>query len=604
MFDFLGAVQMHDRPVNGKCQPFKHLSDIEKIRFSETKLTLDSQCWWLLHNGKEPAMFERDHIRILLHGNCYPNLYSGEKGHKRKLTAEDLANRYMSGADMMRSVKGSFVIVVINQERKSVELFTDPLNIRTAYYSSIGGNLIISTSLTAIGNYFDQSGYTTDIDRRAILDHYLFDFTLDDHTYLKGVLEVGPGSHLLLLDGKLTVSTYFNAFNFFALSGSRLNWADGAEQVKSVLSDNIQLYNEGPDDTAVALTGGFDSRSIAALLGESIKDYTFFSYGKRQSWDVKIPQKIAERLQLKYQPIFLEDDYVTSFSEYANLAVILSEGTAEFSHANIPYVYSSHLLDKTSILTGLFGSELIKTPSSRGLFLDNNSIKLLDAQDPVVAVQSIFDQLDAHKVTLSFYNKETREETIEMVRSLPFISNDLPLNEKYFFYVLMVGARKYFRKETKIQRYWKTNLHPFFDVELIAKLLETSFPWVYNFSAKKSLVRNIGTHKLYSLIINENRILGDIISTHGYRPRLLLSPVGTLQVAVEYYLNKKKFSNESTLNFQEALSLKLIGEDRDHAFTNAASKPTPWNESMRPKDFIKMTSLQNWYWLVGLEIDK
>ena len=76
-----------------------------------------------------------------------------------------------------------------------------------------------------------------------------------------------------------------------------------------------------------------------------------------------------------------------------------------------------------------------------------------------------------------------------------------------------------------------------------------------------------------------------------------------MQVAVEYYLNKKKFSNESTLNFQEALSLKLIGEDRDHAFTNAASKPTPWNESMRPKDFIKMTSLQNWYRLVGLEID-
>ena len=605
MFDFLGAIPIHGKPVKKDSRPFGHLHGREEICFTESALTVGRQNWWLLRHGDQNSFFQDEDIAVLLHGNCYPRLYGAQPGEKTKLTTGAIAARYrQSGKDLAQEIKGSFVLVIIDGRKNSVLVFTDPLNLRTAYYTTYGGQLLIATSLTAVSNYLTQNGHPPKLDRRAVMDHHLFDFTLDDRTYLQDVREVPPGAVLSFADGKLETTQYFDPFRHFDLSGPRLNRQDGAAQVKAVLADNIQLYNEGPERTAIALTGGFDSRSIAALLDESVGEYTFYSYGKRSSWDLKIPQLIADRLKLKYQPIYLDDEYPSVFSAYSKLAVLLSDGAAEFTHANIAYVYANYLRDKGSILTGLFGSELIKTPSSRGLFLDTHTIELLNSIDPVKTMDEIFKRMDESGEKLPFYNADTREETIEMIRDHPFLNNDLPLNEKYFHYLLMVGVRKYFRKETKIQRVWKSNLHPFFDLEFIDKLLETPFPWVYNFSQEKSLIKNISIHKLYGAIINEIPALGDILSTHGYRPRYLLQTAGLPLLAYEYFIHKKNISKSSSLDFQRDLAFDVIRECRDYLFTDTQLDRREillWQVS-RPKAFLKLASLQYWLKSIGLGI--
>ena len=605
MFDLFGAIPLDNHSVPTNPQPFKHLHGNEKIRFRETRVSVNGQHWWMLHNSDVPATFEDEDILVLIHGNCYPILDGNADIKRKKLLPRELAEKYrQSGNDVMRGLKGSFVIVVADRSKNKLNVYTDPLNLRTAYYTLQNGNLLISTSTTAIANYASAIGASMKVDKRAMLDLFLFDFTLDDHTFLQDVRELGPGSRLSVSDGKLSVTKWFDAFREFNLSGKTMNAKDGAKLVRTVLSDNIQLYNEGPENTAVALTGGFDSRSIAALLNGPMSDFTFFSYGSGQSWDVSIPQTIARRLNLKYLPIDLGQDYRTSFSEYSDLAVQLSDGAAEYSHANIPYVYSNFLLDKTSILTGLFGSELIKTPSSRGLFLDTNSIALLSSNNPADTMHTIFTQMDESGIDLPFSDKETREEMIEMVRNHPYINNDLPSNEKFFYYMLMVGVRKYFRKETKIQRFWKNNLHPFFDIEFIGKLLETPFPWVYNFSQQKSLIKNISIHKLYGSIIHENPQLSDIVSTHGYRPRHLVHPLGIPMIALEYFMNKKKISAASSLSFQKDLALKKVHENKAHLFSGSQLDVEKFISSHRTdtKNIIKVASAQSWLRSVGLSM--
>lgn len=605
MFDFFGVVSIDRQLAEIDSRPFKHLAGKELLHFAESSFRSEGSRWWMLHRGVEEGHHQVGDVVVLIHGNCYSRIESSEAGSARRLLPTEIADRYRrKGSAMMRDLKGSFVVIILDNVRKSVHVFTDPLNIRTVYYASREGNLLVSTSLTAIANYLSQAGASVKPDRRAILDLYLFDFTLDDHTLLKDVTELGPGSQLSVSEGKLTVTKWFDPFKEFNLRGRTLNRKDGADLVRDVLSNNVQLYNEGPEKTAVALTGGFDSRSILALLKGTIPAYTFFSYGLRKSWDVKIPQLIADRMQLNYVPIFLEDEYQSEFPTYSNLAVMLSDGAAEFSHANIPYVYSNFLRDKSSILTGLFGSELIKTPSSRGLFLDTNSIALLTSKDPAGSMRTIFSQMDEAGIELPFSDKDTREEVVEMVQRHPYITNDLPDNEKFFYYLLMVGVRKYFRKETKIQRFWKDNLHPFFDIEFVGKLLETPFPWVYNFSQKKSLVRNIRIHKLYGSIINENPVLSEIVSTHGYRPGHLTHPLGAPLLAWEYLRNKKAISSATTLGFQQGLALKQVAEIKDSAFHGSGLDSARFFAStgVSAKTSIKVASLQSWYRSIGLSM--
>jgi hypothetical protein len=600
MFDFLGIISP-EKPVFNN--PFDFLQVEEIIRVEVGLLQSGSFSFWML-NAREDDVFTGEGRSLILYGNCYIKFDEPAFDGKRKLTAADLAEIYeKTGDGFIHKLKGSFAIVMLNPNDGSVKVFTDPLNLRSIYYSISGKQLVISSSLNALAAILGQKKESLRIDSRAVLDHYLFDFVLDDHTYLQGVREIPPGAMLESSGGEVKVKPYFDPFSFFDLSGPKMGREEGAEQLKKVLAQNVALYTEGPEHTAVALTGGFDSRSIVALLEDSA-DYTFYSYGKKGSWDIRIPQMIAEELNLNYTPIFLEDDYEKAFPRYAKLALLLSDGIAELTHANIAYVYGNFLKPQASILTGLFGSELIKTPSSRGLFLDENMIGLLKAADPVSALKNLFRSVAGRAGEWFPVNGSLEEEIVEMVRVHPFINNDLPPNEKYFYYLLMVGMRKYFRKEIRIQKPWKNNLHPYLDLDFISVLLKTPFPWVYNFSQKKSLVKNIAIHRLYGEIIHTNPALSNIISTHGYRPRYLLRKRELPLLALEYFRYKKKISRMSGLNFQRSLAFDMIERDGPAGLGNSAGFPDieAW-KSNDPRNYLKMASLQFWLQSRGVSMN-
>ena len=113
------------------------------------------------------------------------------------------------------------------------------------------------------------------------------------------------------------VRQYFDPFTKFDLSGPKLDCREGIDRLREVLSKNINDYNDGPDHTAIALTGGFDSRSVVALLGEDLINYQFYSYGIKGSWDLDIPKEIAKKLSLQYSSILLDESYEKEFSRYA-----------------------------------------------------------------------------------------------------------------------------------------------------------------------------------------------------------------------------------------------------------------------------------------------
>lgn len=601
MVEFLLTIPKPGQATFGPLAPFRYLEGADGLECRQETMEAGDCRFVFLTREERPELFCSDEGGMFLYGDCYPKSGLDQFPERGKLTAARLYELQRAQGDrFLEFVKGSFAIVRWNAGALSPVIYTDPLNLRTIYYSSTPRGWIVASSLSALANQLAQNGTAPAIDYRAVVQRLLFDFTLGEETYLQGVQEVPPGA-ILTFDGeRCRLDKWFDPWTSFSVAGPTLDRCDGAERLKQVLADNIALYTEGAEHTAVALTGGFDSRSIVALLEESAADYELFSYGREGSWDVKIPQAIADRLQFQYTPILLGQAYEAEFSKYAELAVRLGDGITEFSQANIAYVYSRFLQDKRSILTGLFGSELIKTPSSRGLFLDRNMIEILQADDPAPVVQRLCAELRAKE--LGFPVDE--EALLTTIRQHPFISNDRPLPEKYFYYLLMVGIRKYFSKEIKIQKMLKKNLHPYFDVEFIAALLDTPYPWVYHFSQEKSLWKNLSIHHLYGSIIDHNPALSDVISTHGFRPRNLLSKSRLPLLAWEYLTHKKKISKASQLNFQRALSLTHIQREGSRLFDGcslpSASLPVLRREA--PKNFLQLSSLQRWMQTIGTSL--
>jgi len=598
MPDFIGVIPLNGQDITDIQEPFRYLNDFQEIKSDVKHLKVDGSYFLGRGSGTHSDTFCNDLIFAIQHGDCYVRIENTTLNKTGKLTVNETVELYQQyGNDFVNHIKGSFAISIIERKEKTVKVFSDPLNLRSIYYVTSGSELVISSSLTTLANYLRQSGKTLQVYPRAIADRILFDFVLDNHTYIEGVKEVPPGSLLQLNDQRISISQYFDPFRFFDLSGPTLDYTEGSNQLKDILTKNIEMYSEGPKMTAVALTGGFDSRSIAALLGSDLPSYQVYSYGKKASWDMKIPKAIAKQLDLNYVPILLDDSYESKFGHFADLAVVLGDGITEFSQANISYAYSRYLGDRTSILTGLFGSELIKTPSSRGLFIDANVINLLNSNNLPVTLRSILRDSKEQGYNLDRFF----DELIEMVQQHPYINNDLPINKKYFYYLLMVGARKYFSKEVKIQKVLKQNLHPFFDLDFISTLLKTPFPWVHNFSRKKDLVKNVSIHQLYARFIQSDPILSNAMSTHGFRPKYLLNKWQLPLLAIEYFIYKKKIRKTSQLDFQHNLAIEYIYKNNDRIINNDnLFKKLLTNGQKNEKNFLKLSSLH--YWLKTLDL--
>ncbi|MBK7872927.1 MAG: hypothetical protein IPJ74_20795 [Saprospiraceae bacterium] len=568
---------------------------LQPLPISIKELYVDNFLITLFNSKENKDFYLNEDIFVLIYGKCYTKIFNQFLSKKEKLFAEEISGYYQEwGKDFVNYIKGSFVIALLDRKQSKMYVFTDQLNLKSAYYTIYNDHIFISSSLGNIIEKLTLYGKKVEVDQVSLLSFYLFDFILDERTFLKEIKEMLPGTRLQIYENNIKSESYFNSFSYFDTGGAVLDRKEGFIQLKQILTDNINLYNEGPDATEIALTGGFDSRTILALLSEDLKKYHFYSYGKEGSWDITIPQAISKKLKLNYTPIFLDtEDYHQKFSQYADLAVLLSDGTAEFSHANIAYANAEYLKHNSSILTGLFGSELIKTPSNRGLFIDENIIRLLDSSSPINTLKQI---LFENKEGISDLQlDEYCDELSDMILNQKYICNNLPQNEKYFHYLLMVGMRKYFSKEIKIQKAWKDNLHPFFDIEFIEILLKTPYPWIYHFSKEKSLIKNISIHQLYGNLIHNNPVLSNIISTHGYRPRYVIKKQYYPLLAIDYLLHKKKIKKTTQLDFQQKMALEHIEKNKKYLFGDTIVGENIYKmRSIDRKSYIKLSSLQYW----------
>ncbi|NBC06560.1 MAG: hypothetical protein GVY26_05140 [Bacteroidetes bacterium] len=535
-------------------------------------------------------------ITVTIYGDCYTriNERTGENG--RRLHAADVWRFYRAAElDFLGRLKGNFILLISDTGKNETYFIADPITQRPFYYINTRLGLLFSSSLAALKTMMAELELPTPIDHASIIEYYLFDFILGGQTMIQGVRELQAGQLLRVRGGETELTAYSDPYALFALTGQPLREPQAGALLADILKKNITLYTDGPDKTALALTGGYDSRSIAALLGEDFNRYQYYSYGFPQSWDLKIPQVLASENKLHYQTIDLNGDFRRDLPLYALKAIQLGDGLVEASRANYVYVYSNHLTGKESILSGLLGSELIKTPSSRGLYVDEHILSLLKAEDPERQFEQLYDDMIAKGIFAGDVAASHREAVKKRVLGNPLIVNAQPLNKKLFYFILLIGARKYFSKEVRLERFFINNKTPFFDIDFIRALLRTPFPWVYNYSEEKKWRNNLKIYKVYANLISHNQRLLKTISTHGFAPKYLMSKWYYPILAFQFFTTKKKMARENQLKFDD----ELKGFFAQHPLPD--SPPVPVTaatlailEKTDVKNYLKMNSLCLW----------
>lgn len=595
MFDFFAEINFIPKTAEISENFFDNQPAYSKLTYTSHSLAHEnSKFVWLSRYENPDCSFDNEKYIVLIYGYIFTRIKTNQE--TKRLTAEDIAKLFDENKDNIGDlIKGSYSLLIFEKAKTKVHLFTDHLNIKNIYYSYSNDKLLVSSSLSSFTHYSYKDYSSVNI--KSVLEYYLFDFDLVGETFIKNVKTLAAASHLIADKDELQVSKYWDIFDQFADTEPIYDHKEGLQKVEKLMKQNLSLYLDKPEKTAFALTGGYDSRTNLALLNGKVNDSFFYSYGIAESFDIKLSTRIAKQLGLNFKAFYMDDKYAKNFDHDADIAVALGDGFSEMNRANYVYVYKNLVANYERILTGLFGSELIKRPTSLGGYIDRNVRDLLLTENFEETFKQIIEKAKEENYIHSEIIDEYKEQIYNDLLKNRYINNQYSGARKFFFFITGIGIRKYFMKEIKTERPFVENLHPYLDIEFIELLMKTPFPWVYNWETKKSLLENLKIHKFYGeLIHRNNKKLSNIISTHAYKPKYLLKRKWLPLLILQYLFYKKKISKIGIFNNDEIIwEFYKKRKDIFDKYAGLFNQQNIENEHLKHmKDFTQLSSLQIW----------
>lgn len=576
----------------------------------------------LYRHGPElaPIFTTTDHFVAVMGYAIYRSDTPGARLHKGPLTAQHLLEAYLNhGSDLPGLLRGSFIACI--QDLRSGEVFfmTDPLNIRQWYHYQLpNGKLAVSSQLGALTSLLRDHGITPRLSQTALVSYILLEYPLGERTMVEGIEAFPPGaiSRYNPSTRSLIHTRYYSVAANLLLSSAELSEREGVELLDDTLQHTIKAYVSDWKRTAVALTGGYDSRTVMAAIGpERARKQQTYSYGHQGSFDLEIPQRIADKLKLNYKQIHLDEAFYENYTEFGQRAVAFGDGIGEFTRANYPFAFKQ-LPQHEFILTGLFGSEFIKPITSEGSFVNRLSRNMLDAAQAQNGAESAWMPLLNEAIATAQAQGLLRPEVFANAKdalaqdlaALPSLSRELNgAPQRLFHFLATEGTRQYFMKEIKVERAYVQNLHPFFDIQWLEALVKTPFTWLHQYVQTKDLMASLRTHRVYGALISKRwPALARQLSTHGYRPSHLRSPLFYPLIALEYRQNKKRIFEASGYKLQKPtaqahkdLAAKFEGYAAfESVFNNEAIAGAAATDF---KTFTKLASLQAYMAMHGIE---
>lgn len=227
--------------------------------------------------------------------------------------------------DLVQTDKLDGHFVAFRWKENLFEFFTDQLGLRTAYYDEYYAGICFSTRLDWVAQVTNQNRIST----AGLGSRWLLYNQLDYESCVQGIERLGPSAHLIIKNGsviKKEDKTWLPEFR----NGN-------GDHARIILDSLVKATTESEHDVSLALSGGFDSRTILAIL-LAIPDIKFkvHTYGESENPDVKVSKKIADNLGIQMQ----------HFNEPIPEAEVLLELAQSFAAQNV-------LVESVSSIIGL-----------------------------------------------------------------------------------------------------------------------------------------------------------------------------------------------------------------------------------------------------------
>ncbi len=330
---------------------------------------LNAYVGWVAHPGSYsdclPIFNETKDVVLFFAGEGFPEKETIIKlkstGHAfDPSNASSLIHLYEeNGIDFLLDINGWFSGVLIDFRNKESVLFVDRYGMQRIYFHEKEDDFYFSSEAKCLLKVLPE---LRRLDPESMGHYFTCGSVLENRTLFSGVSLLPGGSSWRFQKGICTArKKYFLPSeweNLEILEKSKFH-----DALHETIEKIIPPYLESRSSIGMSLTGGLDTRIIMSHIGSSATQLPCYTFGGmyRDCFDVKIAKKVAEACGQSFRILPIEESFLTNFSDFAEKTVYRTDGVSNVCGSH--EIYLNNLAKEIAPirLTGLFGSEIMRS---------------------------------------------------------------------------------------------------------------------------------------------------------------------------------------------------------------------------------------------------
>lgn len=283
----------------------------------------------LSENGAQPMKSAQNNI-ISYNGELYnhkdlKNRIDDTIVFKSSSDTEVLLNLLDADLNVLKDLRGMFAFAYFDSKNDELILVRDQLGIKPLYYHVNDNRIVFGSEIRTI--LLDPE-YERSVNEKALKEHLILGYALNEETLFKGIHRLGAGHYLRIsLDG-IKKEKYFDIVDYVSKASNK------KVDLDRCLKYSINIHAVSDVKLGMMLSGGFDSNLILNYLnatGNLNNEFIAFNAGlglesesestidKTLYSERAIAEKIAHRYKVKLKKIEVSAEKFIKIKEFIDI---------------------------------------------------------------------------------------------------------------------------------------------------------------------------------------------------------------------------------------------------------------------------------------------
>lgn len=307
----------------------------------------------ILENGEQPVRSPRCKSILFMDGEIY-NAEELKHTYRKYLYSRDISDGELClllidkyGFKVLPELNGLFVFVIYDELNHKLAIIGDRFGFRPFYYLQRGNCLLFGSEIKAIAVADPKP---REIDELGVLELFCYGHHIENRTSFTDYRKLAPAT-VIEFDIEGMKTSYYWRYDYNE-SAPKLSQSSYYTVYRNLMDRAVEGCMKGEHRIGTFLSGGYDSRVVAASIRKHHLPITSITFGLPESRDVRFAGLLAQRLSLNHIHLSKKELFL---HKYCREIVWRTEGMLPFSETTSIRFHAELKQHMDIILTGFLG---------------------------------------------------------------------------------------------------------------------------------------------------------------------------------------------------------------------------------------------------------